>query len=516
MSKQKTKADTYRLEVSDFGPIVEANVEMRPLTVFVGPSNTGKSYLAILLYALHQSLQGSRFYAQDRWLFSRKFYEWGRRRIHKADTEVEQSLSQWLNPSKKEKGSPIPDSVTAFVKKTLQENVGMLKDRLLSELCRCFGVEGAGTLVRRHSKASHIGLVIPSDTSLGEARIDLKIGRVKANISSHIPNAVIVKSSENLNNDVGIIDHELQQRHGHPDFNERMLAETLELITARVGRNLFDATIDRHSYYLPADRTGIMHAHQALVSTLIQRSARAGIHRSDAIPALSGVLADFLDQLIRIGQRRANFGKSGKGGGESVALAERMEQEILTGGVQMNRSESGYPYFNYKPKGWKNNISLMRSSSMVSELAPVVLYLRHLVLPRDILIIEEPESHLHPEMQAAFARQIALLVQAGIRVILTTHSEWLLDQFANLVRLSDLPESKRKRLPGGSEALHPSQFGAWLFKPRNRPKGSIVEERKVDSDAGGLVADFTDTAEQLYNTWSEVGNLTRETKANSK
>lgn len=65
MSKQKTKADTYRLEVSDFGPIVEANVEMRPLTVFVGPSNTGKSYLAILLYALHQSLQGSRFYAQD-------------------------------------------------------------------------------------------------------------------------------------------------------------------------------------------------------------------------------------------------------------------------------------------------------------------------------------------------------------------------------------------------------------------------------------------------------------------
>ena len=488
---------------------------MRPLTVFVGPSNTGKSYLAILLYALHQSLQGSLLYAQDRWLFSREFHKWGRRRIHKADTEVKQSLLQWLNTSKKEKGSPIPDSVTAFVKKTLQENVGMLKDRLLSELCRCFGVEDAGALVRRSSKTSRIGLVVQSATSLDKARIDLNIDRVKANISSDIPHAVFGKSAKSLN-DVKKIAHEIQQRHGYPGFDERMLADALEWITAKVGSNLFDSTIDRHSYYLPADRTGIMHAHQVLISTLIQRSATAGIHRSDAIPVLSGVLADFLDQLIRIGQKRTNFGKSRKMGGKSVALAERMEQEILTGGVQINRSESGYPYFNYQPKGWKNNISLMRSSSMVSELAPVVLYLRHLVLPGDILIIEEPESHLHPAMQAAFARQIALLVQAGIRVILTTHSEWLLDQFANLVRLSDLPESKRKGLPGGSESLHPDQFGAWLFKPKNRPKGSVVEEIKVDSDAGGLVTDFTDTADQLYNTWAETGNLTREIKANSK
>ena len=29
-------------------------IDLRPLTVFVGPSNTGKSYLAILIYALHR------------------------------------------------------------------------------------------------------------------------------------------------------------------------------------------------------------------------------------------------------------------------------------------------------------------------------------------------------------------------------------------------------------------------------------------------------------------------------
>ena len=70
----------------------------------------------------------------------------------------------------------------------------------------------------------------------------------------------------------------------------------------------------------------------------------------------------------------------------------------------------------------------MHASSMVSELAPVVLYLRHLVQPGNVLIIEEPESHLHPAAQVEFTRQLAKLVQAGYRVIITTHSEWILEE----------------------------------------------------------------------------------------
>ena len=42
------------LTVSNFGPIAEASIELRPMSVFVGPSNTGKSYMAALIYALHR------------------------------------------------------------------------------------------------------------------------------------------------------------------------------------------------------------------------------------------------------------------------------------------------------------------------------------------------------------------------------------------------------------------------------------------------------------------------------
>jgi len=50
--------ESIELEVADFGPIAEARIDLRPLTVFVGPSNTGKSYLAILIYALHKIFSG--------------------------------------------------------------------------------------------------------------------------------------------------------------------------------------------------------------------------------------------------------------------------------------------------------------------------------------------------------------------------------------------------------------------------------------------------------------------------
>ena len=51
---KRKDSERNTLAVKDFGPIAEATVELRPFTVFVGASNTGKSYLAILLYALHR------------------------------------------------------------------------------------------------------------------------------------------------------------------------------------------------------------------------------------------------------------------------------------------------------------------------------------------------------------------------------------------------------------------------------------------------------------------------------
>ena len=139
--------------------------------------------------------------------------------------------------------------------------------------------------------------------------------------------------------------------------------------------------------------------------------------------------------------------------------------------------------FHLPAEGMEDRLPLMNASSMVSELGPVVLYLRYLVRPGHVLIVEEPESHLHPAMQVEFTRQLAALVHAGVRIIVTTHSEWVLEELSNLVLASSLPEVQRSGIGGVEFALRPEDVGAWWFQQKKRPRGSVVREIRLD-DSG--------------------------------
>jgi len=47
--------------------------------------------------------------------------------------------------------------------------------------------------------------------------------------------------------------------------------------------------------------------------------------------------------------------------------------------------------------------------------------------PNDILLIENPESHLHPAGQAAMGRLISLAAQSGVQLFIETHSDHILN-----------------------------------------------------------------------------------------
>ena len=87
----------------------------------------------------------------------------------------------------------------------------------------------------------------------------------------------------------------------------------------------------------------------------------------------------------------------------------------------------------------------------------------------NVLIIEEPESHLHPAMQVEFVRQIATLVHSGIRVIVTTHSEWVLEELANIVRRSGLSEKHRKEDIGQRHRATSRRGGRMVVQAKKSP-----------------------------------------------
>ena len=465
----------YRIEVADFGPIVRASVDVRPLTVFAGPSNTGKSYLAMFVYALHRCF-GPSFRSG---FLERRTYWFSDASANPLPDEEQLAtrIAEWWSTGGKEQRRPLPEDLAKAIRTALEELTGV-EEHLSGEVCRGFGVDDIDDLVRRGSAEprSTATIRIPASVDDEQTRFTFEFGGGPTRLSGHVPALPETPS-------------------GVPD-EERgglfLLYEFLDVMSSSVIGPLI-----RNAHYLPADRTGVMHSHQVVVSTLIQGATTTGLRRSTSVPMLSGVLADFLNDLIAIGQRKKEM---------PDGMARRLEENLLAGAIRLKQSETGYPSFAYRPTDWDTDLPLMRTSSMISELAPVVLYLRYLVRPDDVLIIEEPESHLHPAMQAAFARELARLVRSGVRVMLTTHSEWILEALANLVRLSELPESTRKGIAGSDVALSPAEVGAWMFTPSDDGSGSTVEEMVLDTEAGNFPAGFGEITESLYNDWARIAN----------
>ena len=66
-SSRPVQGDTsLDLDIKNFGPIVRASVSLRPLTVFIGANNSGKSYAARLLHSTVTALAGFPAHAEGR------------------------------------------------------------------------------------------------------------------------------------------------------------------------------------------------------------------------------------------------------------------------------------------------------------------------------------------------------------------------------------------------------------------------------------------------------------------
>ena len=50
-----------RISVKDFGPVKEADIHLGKVTVLMGPNNTGKTYITVLMPVLEQLARGWRF-----------------------------------------------------------------------------------------------------------------------------------------------------------------------------------------------------------------------------------------------------------------------------------------------------------------------------------------------------------------------------------------------------------------------------------------------------------------------
>ena len=465
--------DAY-INVKNFGPIEKAEIDLRPLTVFVGESNTGKTYLAALIYALHQHFRGiSQFPWADSVTSYFSFTYRSRDRYPQSQREaLEQEMLEALEklntPGRPFKFSDLPQQMHTQIESKLAD-----QEDFLNELKRCFDLESVSKLIRFTGSQDNEMIISLSVRDGDQTRwtFDARDAGSDPTMSGHInPDAVLLDSK----------DEKLD------------LGDLLDFLLVRQEES-------GNSYYLPAARSGIMQSHGVIATALIKRATRIGLDRLE-VSTFSGMIGDFLEQIVQYKER--------DGSSSSIRrVAEQLETDLLEGKIEVKRpTPEAYPEFLYRPNQSEEALRMSHSSAMVSELAPLVLFLRGVIKRGDLLIIEEPESHLHPGAQTKIAQTLARLVRAGVRVLITTHSNWLLKQISNLIREGEL----RKQGEPTSESadyLKAEDVGAWWFH-KNKP----VTELPFDLTEGIEPEDHLDIEEDLYNRSAGLQNRIEEKK----
>ena len=502
-----------RLMVRDFGPVAEGEIELRPLTVFVGPSNTGKTYLAVLMYALHRVFGGfprlPLFHPYERFVFppaSGRKVLLRRRRALETDGPLSGKALQEVRDKLDAEGRPFRLSdLPNRLRKSLESAVNdsdAFGAELGAELQRCFDLESVSEMIRRPERCNATISLEISEKDRKLWHFAMSASPEDVTVDGRVEDAILLYGGRAAKKSARNKRFERLRRLLESDRNYPFLLEELLEFSAHPD----EEPGNRDAFYLPAVRGGIMQSHRVIASALVSRSTRAGFERIPQIPTFSGGVADFMQRLILYDEEETASKRIAR-------MAGTLENETLAGRILTTRSVAGgYPEFVYRPRETEEDIRLTRASSMVSELAPVVLFLRGIVAPGDTFIIEEPEAHLHPAAQTRMAITLARLVRAGVRVVVTTHSDWLLQEIANLMREGEMGGS-----PEGSDGsaaaqdslpawLSPREVGIWLFSRDHEEAGSRVEEIPFDRVEGVQPRDYEVVAEALYNRSAELQN----------
>ena len=467
------------ISVKNFGPIAEGSVDLKPLTIFVGPSNTGKSYMATAVHAVMDTNAGYFDGRADGFPQFRPIH--AGRRIRNP-REVPRTFAKWVMQYA---GQDFPLTVA-----NLPEDVRLWLEGLVAGLVESYRNDVIGRLhqihggepgfLRRGNEPGDFHLAIRSDKPAWKLVVH------SPGVSIPLPEFSI--SQAEITDDVLNVKSVLAfMNDEETDFTAASLAD---LMAVDVSASLF-AELPTQSYYLPASRTGIVQGRRILAALIIRQPFLLGAQRVN-ISALPGVTAEFLSDLVGLG----NSGHLPNA--ELENAIGFIERNVLRGKIDLDES-AGLPFPDIAYETDAGKFTIEHTSSMVSELAPLILFLKYLVRPGDLLILEEPESHLHPAAQLQLARGIARLVNAGVQVLITTHSSDFKGQIDNLLSMSNVSrETAESQGLEPEDCLRPEQVSAYGFRIDPDKGGSVAYPLPVGSDVGIEDEEFLPIAEVLY------------------
>ena len=174
-------------------------------------------------------------------------------------------------------------------------------------------------------------------------------------------------------------------------------------------------------------------------------------------------------------------------------LASWLQKEVLRVKYKVDR----YGDIRIAPLRSGAEVGLHLGSSTVKTFFGLWSYLNHLARRGDWLMIDEPELNLHPQNQLAIAQLLAQLVNRGIHVVVSTHSDYMVRAWGNLIMLGNQDFEERDALADqyalpSTQWLTTSQVSAYEFNAGGAQSMQVSAE-------GGIRTELFDASIQKLN-----------------
>lgn len=237
-------------------------------------------------------------------------------------------------------------------------------------------------------------------------------------------------------------------------------------------------------YFLPASRSGIYSGMNAFGSIVAELSkSRAFFTKKIEFPGISEPISDYFISLSNINK-----------GSENEILSpcyKEIEKTILKGQVTFDKNKSALLY---RPDNVDTTFEMTEVSSMVSEIAPIVAFMKYILsfqatkneFAKVILFIEEPEAHLHPNNQIKLMEIFSELSSYNVQLIMSSHSNYIFNKMNNLVLGKKVDYN--------------------IYEPillEDKDGGSISKMLELD-ELGASDENFVDVSEKLYAEREEI------------
>lgn len=188
-------------------------------------------------------------------------------------------------------------------------------------------------------------------------------------------------------------------------------------------------------------------------------------------------------------------------------FAKYMESDLLHGNVQISSEGE----IQFKPvKSPKTVLPIQMTASVIKTLSSLDVYLHHNARPNDLIIIDEPEINLHPDNQIMVARMLVRLMNHGFRILISTHSDYIIREINNMVMMSNkesaiVKEMVEKGKYLSDEYIDPHDIGVYYFNYASKRNKQVVVQKVNVEDSGFSIASIDKTiqeqntiAEELY------------------